>query len=283
MSRKKMVGAALLTLGVLLLLVIFSGRPEDALGRVRSAGVLRVGYAIEAPYAQLGADGRVTGESPELARLIAARAGLPAIEWVQTSFDQLIPQLQERRFDLIAAGMFVTRERAGKLLFSEPTERVAAGLLHRSDARLPASLQAMAAEPGLKLAVLSSSVEHQQARQAGLGDARLVVVRDAVEGREAVQQGLAQALMLSLPTVRNLAAVGGAVPMLATPVAEGAEPGWVAFEFHLEDSQLQRHWNKAQAEVVGSPEHRALMQRFGFAPEDLPGPVTLAKLLAPAS
>src|SRR5690606_16634992 len=67
---------------------------------------LRVGYAIEAPYAFLDEDGRVTGEAPETARWVARRLGRGEPEWVLTEFGSLIGQLQEGRFDVIACGLF---------------------------------------------------------------------------------------------------------------------------------------------------------------------------------
>lgn len=90
--------------------------------RVAAAGVLRVGYAVEAPYAFLIADGVPTGEGPESARQIAQRLGLARVDFVQVPFAELIPGLLERRYDLIAAGLFVTAERATRVRFSAPTE-----------------------------------------------------------------------------------------------------------------------------------------------------------------
>jgi len=64
--------AALLAAGVLI--ARLSGG-DDSLERLKRAGVIRVGYAVEAPHAFLAPGGRVTGQSPELARLVIARLG----------------------------------------------------------------------------------------------------------------------------------------------------------------------------------------------------------------
>lgn len=94
--------------------------------------VLRAGYAIEAPYAFLGEDGRVSGEAREIARRIAVRLGFARVEWVQTRFGALIPRLKERRFDIVAAGLFITPGRAREVAFSRPTLRARQALLVRA-------------------------------------------------------------------------------------------------------------------------------------------------------
>jgi polar amino acid transport system substrate-binding protein len=55
------------------------GLADDTLTCVRRTGTLRIGYAVEAPYAFLGTNGEVTGESPEVARRIASRLGATRI------------------------------------------------------------------------------------------------------------------------------------------------------------------------------------------------------------
>jgi polar amino acid transport system substrate-binding protein len=216
---------------------------------VRQAGVLRVGHAVEAPYADLEADGRVSGESPENARRIAARAGLPHIEWVQVEFDQLIEGLQAGRFDLVAAGLFITPERSRQLLFSEPSLCVRPGWLLREDA--PPGLDGSYAEalqqPGLRIAVLRGSAEAAVlAGYAGLRE-----VPDARAGRLAVLRGAADALALSLPTVRALARQGRAGRCRRAPPCPPAPGLWsaparsvpgasrVGFAFAPQDRALQ--------------------------------------------
>lgn len=256
---------------------------DDSLRRVREAGVLRVGYAIEAPYADLDASGRVSGESPETARQIAARAGLPRIEWVQAEFDQLIEGLQSGRFDVVASGLFITPERSRQVLFSEPSLCVRPGWLLRPQA--PSGLAAGYAEalrqPGLRMAVLHGSAE----AAALAGHPGLVEVPDARAGRLAVLQGTVDALALSLPTVRALAALGPPGQLLARvaasaapvagqepPAGEGCPPeaSRVGFAFAPEDRALQARWNQAMAGYLGSPEHLQTLARFGLGADELP-------------
>ena len=99
-----------------------SGRP----------GFIRIGYAVEAPYAFLTPDGELTGESPEVAKRITSRLGIPRITWRQVEFASLIDELDAGRIDMIASGMFVTEERARRVAFSIPTFHTHQALLVRA-------------------------------------------------------------------------------------------------------------------------------------------------------
>jgi len=97
---------------------------DQSLTRLQREGTIRIGYAVEAPYAFLKPGGEVTGESPEVAKVIVGRLGIRHIEWRQSEFGSLISGLEAGRFDVIAAGIFITPERARRISFSEPTFHV---------------------------------------------------------------------------------------------------------------------------------------------------------------
>lgn len=255
---------------------------DRSLSRVASSAELRIGYAVEAPYAVVTADGQVSGAAPELARLVGGRIGVKQFTWVQTSFDALIPDLLARRFDMVAAGMFITPERAGRVAQSQPTQKVSAGLLVRAGGNAgaagPADLSALA-----KVAVIDGSVEQSRWLQAGLPVERLMVVPDAASGRSAVLEGLADALALSLPTVRWMAAHSQGRLVVRTlngrdPLGRSAD--YTAFQFHPDDVALREAWDRAQSDVVGSAEHLGAVRSWGFGPDELPGRVTLDEVLA---
>lgn len=256
---------------------------DEALDRVRTTGVVRIGYAVEPPYAMISTDGRVTGESPELARLVAARMGIKRIEWIQTSFDALIADLEEGRFDLIAAGMFITPERENAVIFSEPSLRVAPGLLVRAGTpAMPRAYDAIIANPSLRIAALAGSVEEQHLLAGGLPAGRLLSVPDAAAGRSAVESGAVDALVLSLPTIRTMARARpealDALPVETPPW--GTQPAsvfYVAFAFSPRHGQLRRAWNAAQAGIIGTPAHLHAIAPFGFDAASLPGHMTMAR------
>lgn len=254
--------------------------PADrSLDRVVSEGVIRIGYAVEAPYAFLKPGGEVSGEAPEVAKAIAAQLGVPRIEWQQMEFDALIPQLEAGRIDVIAAGMFITPERARRVRFSKPTLRVRQGLLTGAGNPLQIHSYAQAvSRPDLKVAVLDGSAEQRMFRRLGLPEERTVVVPDARTGRVAVESGVADCLALSLPSVRWLALQGlpGKTEAAAeltedAPLTPVDETALTAFAFRREDRRLLAAWDRALEQFAGSPGHLAILQDLGLTLEDLPG------------
>lgn len=243
---------------------------DDSLARVRAAGVLRVGYAVEAPYALIDAGGKVSGESPEVARAVAARLGL-GTQWIKTPFERLLPELESRRFDLIAAGLFVNPERHARVRFTRPTLHVRSAWLTASGN--PKGLSSYEALPGLagvRVAALLGSVEHAALQALPLPPGMLVAVPDAHSGLAAVGSGAADALALSLPTVRQMAAESQGRLVALPATGAGLHEHHVALAVHREDTTLQAALDQQLAGYLGSAEHVAMLQRFGLGAQDLP-------------
>lgn len=247
---------------------------------------LRIGYAVEAPYAFLAEAGEPTGESPALARLIAGRIGIRRIDWIQTSFDMLLTDLEMNRFDVVAAGMFVTPERVARVAFSQPTFHARQALLvRRGNPRNLHSYADAAATAGVTIAVVAGSVEAGLLSGLGMADERLLQVPDAVTGKSAVATGLADGLALSSPTVRWMAAQdrSGAIEV-ATPFRQSDSNanmrfGFGAFAFRPGDHALRNAWNAAMPDVVGSAEHLQAVAPFGFTRDEIEDLPTLEGLL----
>ena len=264
-----------LLLASLLLLLAASVRWGDwSIRRLRTAGAITIGYAVEAPYAYVSSAGEGTGESPELAKLVTARLGIKRIIWRQAPFEALLSELHERQIDVIASGMFVTPERRRLAAFSVPTFHVRPGLLvRRGNPRHIASYRQLAGLDGVRVAVLSGSVEEAQLRRLGVRPDSLVAVPDALTGRVAVESGVADALALSAPSVQWMALsgrLGRAEAARLTTDGEAGE-GLGAFAFRRGDRALRRAWDQVLRGYVGTPEHLALVSRFGFTAADLPG------------
>lgn len=256
--------------------------------RVFGRDVIRIGYAVEPPYAFLADDGQVTGESPVVAREVARRLGVTRTEWVQTAFADLIRDLDAGRFDVIAAGMFITPERAALVLFSEPTFRVRQDLLVRTGnpRRLHSYADAVATGDA-HIAVLSGAIEETLLRAEGLPRDRMLAVPDALTGWVAVASGAVDGLALSSPSIRwmakasDLSRVEVAEPFTQSGVAMAVKLGFGAFAFRRSDGPLRDAWNGVLRSYIGSDEHRRLVARFGFTAAELPGAVTTAVLLSP--
>ena len=267
--------------GVIALLAVAFGylaltSRETSLAQVRQRGVIRVGYAVEAPYAYVD-DGRVIGESPDVATRVVHGLGIPKIAWVQTTFDRLIPELIQGRFDVIAAGMFITDDRRHQVAFSQATFLVRQALLVKRGN--PLALHAyddLAASDSCRVAVVASAFERDLLLQAGVPDARIIQVPDSLTGRVAVESGLVDALALSTITI-NWLARGDALGRteVATPFSQptrghGAVAQAGAFAFRQGDTALREAWDTELSRFAGSDEHLRLIAPYGFTRAELP-------------
>src|SRR5918996_5892460 len=90
-----------------------------ALEALRSQGSITVGIAGEKPYAYLEG-GELTGMDPSVQMAIWGNLGIDDVRAQQVAFDGLIPGLLAQRFNVVAAGMFITPERCGQAAFSDP-------------------------------------------------------------------------------------------------------------------------------------------------------------------
>jgi polar amino acid transport system substrate-binding protein len=241
-----------------------------------SGKTLRVGWAEEYPFAFRDAAGQVTGEAPETARAALARLGITDVRWVLLDFARLVPALEEGDIDMIAAGMFITPERAARIDFSLPTVRVSPGLLVRSgNPRGLFSYDELARRLDVTVAVLKGSVEQRYFTDLGVLPGRLFVAPDAATGAAAVAAGRADALALSDPTVRLLARESGGVFEAASLAAGQAEDGrerqgLPAFGFRKADAALRAAMDEVLRDFVGAPEHLELIAPFGFDSKDMP-------------
>ncbi len=259
---------------------------DHSLDHIRTSGVIRIGYAVEAPYAFLKPDGEVTGESPEVAKWVVSRLEIPTIEWRQTPFSNLINDLQSRRIDVIASGMFITSERAKQAAFSRPTFRVRQGLLvaKGNPHRLHSYPQAVQ-QPGVRIAVISGSVEENLLKKMNLPSSRLIMVPDALTGRVAVESGLADGLALSSATVHwmdlheQLGNVEEAFPFEEVSLPGHTLSGYGGFVFRKSDRQLLAAWDSLLEKLIGTGEHLQIVSPFGFTTEELPGNVTTEEVL----
>lgn len=260
---------------------------EPTLERVRREGVVRVGYANEAPYAYIDSGTReLTGEAPEVARLALQRMGVTEIEGVLTEFGALIPGLKAGRFDVIAAGMYVTPERCREIDFSDPTYCIGEGLLvERGNPRDLHSYDDVR-ESGASVGVVAGAVELGYARAVGIPEERIVIFPDPPSAVAGVQTGRVDAYAGTSLTVRDMLRKADD-PDLAiadpfeNPVIDGTVArGCGAFGFRPGDDAFREAFDRHLDEVLGTPEHLELIRPFGFGEETLPGDTTAQELCA---
>lgn len=274
-SRRLMLAAATAALG-LASLGAGEALAQSTLERAQEEGFIRVGFANEAPYGYATADGRLTGEAPEIAKAVLARLGIEEVDGVLTEFGSLIPGLRARRFDIIAAGMFVNPQRCGQVLFSEPTYGIGqAFLVQEGNPKGISTYDDVAANEDVTLAVMAGAVEMGYATDSGVPRDRITTLPDPATGLAAVQAGRADAFALTSLAIGQLVenAGEGAGVERAEPfsmIAGENTKGHGAFAFRPGDEDLRDAFNAELADFIGSEEHLALVAEFGFTEAELP-------------
>jgi len=257
----------------------------DTLARIREAGTVRVGFANEAPFAYVDAEtGRLTGEAPELARLVFRQLGVAEIRGVLTEFGSLIPALKAGRFDVIAAGMYITPERCREILFSDPTYAIGEAFV--VPAGNPLGLHGyrdLRDTEGATLGVVTGAIQLEYARAVGIADDRIRIFPDAPSAVDGVAAGRVSAYGATVLTVNDLLSKTSAPLERAEPFTElvldgETVKGYGAFGFRRGDAALRDAFNQVLRGTIGTEAHLELVAPFGFTRDMLPGDATAAAL-----
>src|SRR5690606_13741816 len=93
---------------------------DGKLEALKEQGFARIAIANEPPYTAVGADGKVSGAAPDVARVIFERLGVKEVVASISEYGAMIPGLQAGRHDVITAGLFMKPERCNAVAYSEP-------------------------------------------------------------------------------------------------------------------------------------------------------------------
>ncbi|MGA4531222.1 ectoine/hydroxyectoine ABC transporter substrate-binding protein EhuB [Ectopseudomonas chengduensis] len=254
-----------LALACALLTGLAAGAQASTLDKVKDSSSVRIGYANETPFAYTALDGSVTGESPEIVKKIFERMGVEKINPVLTEWGSLIPGLRASRFDLIAAGMYITPERCKQVLFTDPHYQLPDTLLVKTGNPKGLHSYEDIAKSGAKVAIMSGTVNLGYARNSGITDDQILQVPDTTAQLQAVRAGRADAAVGTQLTMKGLADKGGdSVEAIAEFKDDPAHTGYGALAFRPEDKDLRDAVNAELKKWLGSEEHLATVGPFGF-------------------
>lgn len=253
-----------------------SAHAETSLERIQRTGEIRIGYANEKPFAYSETDGSVTGESPEIIKAVLEQMGVQKVNAVLTEWGGLIPGLLAGRYDVIAAGMYVTPERAEQVLFTDPHYKLGDGLLvSKGNPKNLKSYEDFVRNKNTKLAVMAGTVQYHAARAAGVPESQILQVPNVIAQLQAVRTRRADAAAATLLTARELAEKGGAaVEVIADFDGGPASVGYGALAFRKSDTDLRDAVNDVLKAWVGTEAHLKTIAPFGFDEANLPDKTT---------
>lgn len=243
-------GSAWAALGGLVLLVAGCGddgpseASQDRLAAYREDGVI-LGVSPEPPYG-FEEGGTVTGGHPELAREVLGRLDIEVKDYVMTDFGRVLDGLEADRLDIISAAMFITPERAERVLFADPDHcsRTAFVVPEGNPHNLSDYASVVEAEDDVTLGLVAGTFQQDEARRSGVVESEVFPIND--DAMDALEAGAVDAVALTTFTAVPLAkeADGFGSTEGFTPVIDGVEQlGCGAFGFRYEDEALRDAFN----------------------------------------
>jgi len=247
------------------------------LQKAKDAGTITVGFANEAPYGYTDKSGKLTGEAPELARAIFKNLGIDEIKGVQVDFGGLIAGLNAKRFDAIAAGMFITPERCASAAFANPEYVAKSAFMVKEGNPKGLKGEKDPAAKGVKVGVLTGAVEAEYAEKTGVKKGDIKTFADQASAYEGLKAGRIDCIWLTRISLADLLSKhkgeGFEVTEPFTPVIDGKEQlGAGAFAFRKADSDLLTAWNGELDKLKQQNGLLPILQPFGFTQADMPGP-----------
>ncbi|RZQ59366.1 ectoine/hydroxyectoine ABC transporter substrate-binding protein EhuB [Amycolatopsis suaedae] len=261
-----------------------TGGGGDTLQAAKDAKTIKIGIANEAPYGFTDQSGRVTGEAPEVARAVFKALGIDNAQPTAVPFDQLIPALNAKQFDVVSAGMNITAKRCEAAAFSIPDySALTALLVPKGNPQQILKLEDVAAKK-VKVAVLSAAVEKGYLTSAGVAEDQIQTLDSQDNMLRSVVDGRVYAAVLTDISLKDLVKKNPGSAVEVTPGFEPVENGKPVvsaggFVFRKEDNSLREAFNAELKKLHESGQWVQITAPFGFTQANLPKPdVTTERL-----
>jgi polar amino acid transport system substrate-binding protein len=220
---------------------------DTLLAKIKEKGVVKVGFANEAPYAFKNEDGELTGAAVEVARAVFKELGVTKMEGQLADWGQLIPGVKTGKFDVITAGMAINPDRCEQIDFAHPGIVYGEGMVVESGNPLDLhSYDDIAANPDVTVAVMSGATEVEFLKSAGVSEDQIKTYSDIAATLGAVQTGRAGVTTATDLTVKKAMKSAGEglefVEDFEQPDVEGV-PSYGAAGFSQDSDALREAFN----------------------------------------
>ena len=182
-----------------------SRRRRDKLEELKAQGFARIAIANEPPFTAVGADGKVSGAAPDVAREIFKRLGVADVVASISEYGAMIPGLQAGRHDAVTAGLFMKPERCAAVAYSEPVLCDAeAMLVKKGNPKGFKSYADIAKDQSATIGAPGGGTEEKLALEAGVPRDRVIVVPDGQSGLKMLQDGRIDVYSLPVLSINDL-------------------------------------------------------------------------------
>mgnify|MGYP001047701171 CR=1 FL=1 len=177
---------------------------NDTLSTIQKRGSIRIGVAVNAPWVLHDKNDQWIGLDIDLMQQFAQDMRWK-IEFVPTTWSTAIDDLRAGKFDVLAAGLSVTPQRALLLKYTHPYGDFALGLVVNRKSLGKDDLLTLETGTGKhRIAVLSGTVTASTAKEY-LGNSELVEINDESKAIEDLRSGALDGLIAEQPLPDALA------------------------------------------------------------------------------
>ena len=242
---------------------------EGHLAELKEAGVVRIGFANEKPYAYKDENGELKGAAVEIAKEVFKELGVPEVEAHLAEFKQLIPGLQAGKYDVITAAMAIQPNRCERVDFGEPEIQYGEGLIVKKGN--PSDLQSytdIANNPDITVAVMSGATEIGFLQEMGVSKDQILEVPDIPASFAAVESERADATTGTEMTVKMALESSNQTALefvsdFEQPDIEGV-PSYGAAAFRQDDDELREAYNEVLTQLKEDGKILDLVTPSGF-------------------
>jgi polar amino acid transport system substrate-binding protein len=253
--------------GVMMVLSAGIATADDAkLEDLKKQGFARVAIANEPPYTAVGADGKVSGAAPDVAREIFKRLGVPDIVASISEYGAMIPGLQAGRFDAITAGLFMKPQRCQAVAYSQPILCDAeAFLVKKGNPKNLNSFTDIAKDQSATIGAPGGGTEEKLALQAGVPRERVIVVPDGQSGLKMLQDGRIDVYSLPVLSINDLLKKANDPNLASVAPVKGAPVACDGAAFRKQDTALRDAFDAELAKMKQSGEFAKIIEPYGFS------------------
>ncbi|WP_457587995.1 ectoine/hydroxyectoine ABC transporter substrate-binding protein EhuB [Ensifer canadensis] len=252
------------------LMAVLSAAPaiadDDKLQQLKDQGFARIAIANEPPFTAVGADGKVSGAAPDVAREIFKRLGVADVAASISEYGAMIPGLQAGRHDAITAGLFMKPERCAAVAYSEPVLCDAeAFALKKGNPLKLMSYKDIADNPDVKIGAPGGGTEEKLALEAGVPRDRVIVVPDGQSGLKMLQDGRIDVYSLPVLSINDLISKANDPNLEVVAPVEGAPVYCDGAAFKKGDEALRDAFDVELAKLKESGEFAKIIEPYGFS------------------
>ncbi|VVE21491.1 chain amino acid ABC transporter substrate binding protein [Pandoraea horticolens] len=228
-----------------------------------------VAYIEEPPFYWTGSDNLATGADIELADVTLRAIGASDVEFVPTTFEELLVGVQEGRWDMTVP-LFVSAERARSVAFSVPVWALGDGFVVRhGNPKALVRYESVATRSDVILGLVTGTVQRDTAMNAGVPDKRIVTFKRQSDAVAALVAGEIDAYAATALGNREIAAAHRELEAVAHEATANGSAPVGAFSFKRDNQTLLNAVNRQLRRYLGSADHRKRMAKHGITETEI--------------